>query len=267
MLSNRQLSGGLLIFFFQFLIQAGLFFTIPLYLSVALGLSAIDTGIRIIPLSITLLLAAVGIPRLLPNISPRRAVRVGLLAMFGGITWLLVSMDVDAGPAIVTVPLLLTGLGIGTRASQLSSVTVSAVPDDDSPDVGGLQNTATNVGASIGTALAGSLLIAALTASFVNGIEQNPNVPKQVSAQAGVKLAGGIPFISDPDLATALKKAGASAQITEAVMDENETARVDGLRIALSALALISLLGLFFTGPIPVRQPASAKNPHPDHAP
>ena len=43
MLENRQFTGGLLMFFFQFLVQAGLFFTIPLYLSVALGLSAIDT--------------------------------------------------------------------------------------------------------------------------------------------------------------------------------------------------------------------------------
>ena len=46
--ANRQLAGGLVLFFYQYLIQAGLFFTIPLYL-VALGLSAIDTGIRILP--------------------------------------------------------------------------------------------------------------------------------------------------------------------------------------------------------------------------
>ena len=64
-------------FFFQFLVQAGLFFTIPLYLSVALGLSAIDTGLRIMPLSITLLLAAAGIPRFFPPCSPRRVVQVG----------------------------------------------------------------------------------------------------------------------------------------------------------------------------------------------
>ncbi|MGH8835359.1 MAG: MFS transporter, partial [Actinomycetes bacterium] len=47
--ANRQLNGGLILFFFQFLIQAGLFFTIPLYLSIALGLSAIETGVRILP--------------------------------------------------------------------------------------------------------------------------------------------------------------------------------------------------------------------------
>ena len=93
LLANRQLVGGLVLFFFQYLIQAGLFFTIPLYLSVALGLSAIDTGIRILPLSITLLLAAAGIPRFLPDVSPRRVVRLGLLAMLAGMVALFASID------------------------------------------------------------------------------------------------------------------------------------------------------------------------------
>ena len=257
MFGNRQFSGGLLMFFFQFLVQAGLFFTIPLYLSVALGLSAIDTGIKITPLSITLLVAAAGIPRFLPNVSPRLVVQAGLLAMLAGIVSLFMSIDVDAGAEIVTVPLLLAGLGIGALASQLGSVTVSAVPDDQSPEVGGIQNTATNLGASIGTALAGSLLIAALTASFLQGIEQNPDVPPEVTAEAQVELAGGIPFVSDADLEAALEEAGASDEVTRAVMDENEQARLDGLKVALAALALIALVGLFFTTRIPTRQPGS----------
>jgi MFS family permease len=259
MLGNRQLTGGLVMFFFQFLIQAGLFFTIPLYLSVALGLSAIDTGIKIIPLSVTLLIAAAGIPRFFPHISPRLVVRAGLLAMFAGIVWLFAAIDVHAGAQIVTVPLLLAGLGIGALASQLGAVTVSAVPDEQSPEVGGLQNTATNLGASIGTALAGSLLIAALTASFLHGIEQNPAVPPKVSTQASTELAGGIPFLSDADLQAALTKAGASKEVTQAVLDENEQARLDGLRTALAALAVLALLGLFFTTRIPDQQPGSAQ--------
>ncbi len=259
MLGNRQFTGGLLMFFFQFLVQAGLFFTIPLYLSVALGLSAIDTGIRIMPLSITLLIAAAGIPRFLPNVSPRLVVQAGLLAMFAGIVSLFVSIDAQAGAEIVTVPLLLAGLGIGALASQLGSVTVSAVPDDESPEVGGLQNTATNLGASIGTALAGSLLIAALTASFLQGIQQNPAVPQEVSTKADVELAAGVPFISDADLQAALDKAGASENVTEAVLDENGDARLAGLRTALAALALIALIALFFSTRIPTEQPGSAE--------
>jgi EmrB/QacA subfamily drug resistance transporter len=257
MFENRQFTGGLVMFFFQFLVQAGLFFTLPLYLSVALGLSAIDTGLKIMPLSITLLIAAAGIPRFFPNISPRLVVRIGLLSMFAGIVSLFMNIDVHAGAEIVTVPLLFAGLGIGALASQLGSVTVSAVPDDQSPAVGGLQNTATNLGASIGTALAGSLLIAALTASFLNGIEQNPAVPAEVSAKANVELAGGIPFISDADLGAALTQAGVDPAVSQAVLDENEQARLDGLRTALAALALIALIGLFFSGRIPKEQPGS----------
>ncbi len=257
MFENRQFTGGLVMFFFQFLVQAGLFFTIPLYLSVALGLSAIDTGLKIMPLSITLLIAAAGIPRFFPNISPRLVVRAGLVAMFAGIVSLFMNIDVHAGAEIVTVPLLLAGLGIGALASQLGSVTVSAVPDDQSPAVGGLQNTATNLGASIGTALAGSLLIAALTASFLNGIEQNPAVPPQVATQANVELAGGIPFISDADLDAAMTQAGVDPAVSQAVLEENEQARLDGLRTALAALALIALIGLFFSGRIPKQQPGS----------
>jgi EmrB/QacA subfamily drug resistance transporter len=257
MFGNRQFAGGLLMFFFLYLVQAGLFFTIPLYLSVALGLSAIDTGLRIMPLSITLLLAASGIPRFLPDVSPRRVVRLGLLAMTAGIVWLFVNLDVEAGPEIVTVPLLLAGLGIGALASQLGSVTVSAVPAEQTDEVGGLQNTGTNLGASLGTALAGSLLIAILTSSFLTGIENNDQVPQEVAAQAQVSLAGGIPFVSNADLEAALAKADVPEATAQGVIDSNEQARVDGLRTALAVLALLALVGLFFSGRIPVKQPRS----------
>ena len=53
------------------------------------------------------------------------------------------------------------------------------MPTEKSSEVGGLQNTASQLGASIGTALAGSILIAALTTSFLAGIEANPNVPQR----------------------------------------------------------------------------------------
>ena len=107
----------------------------------------------------------------------------------------------------MTWPMLLAGLGVGALASQLGSVTVSSVPDEQSGEVGGLQNTITNLGISIGTALTGAIIIATLTTSFLTGIEQNPAVPASVKSQAKTQLAGGVPFISDEDLKTALNKA------------------------------------------------------------
>jgi MFS family permease len=257
LLRVRVLRGGLVAFFFQYLLQAGLFFTIPLFLSVALGLSAIATGVRLLPLSVTLLLAAVGIPKLFPNASPRLVVRLGFLSLFLGIVVMIALLDQGAGPEIVTWPMLLAGLGVGALASQLGSITVSAVPDEQSGEVGGLQNTLTNLGASVGTALAGAVLISALTSSFFAGIASNPAVPAEVTAHAQVKLAAGIPFVSDKDLEQALEDANVPAAQVDAIVKENSDARLDGLRAALSVLALFALAALIVAFGIPTRQPGA----------
>ncbi|MEU8574860.1 MFS transporter [Streptomyces asoensis] len=257
LLENKQLTGGLTMFFFQYLVQMGVFFVVPLYLSVALGLSALKTGARILPLSVTLLAAAILIPRLLPDVSPRRVVRLGILSMFAGAVVLMAALDADAGAEIVTVPLLLIGLGMGALASQLGSVTVSAVPDERSAEVGGIQNSVTNLGASIGTALAGSLLIATLTTSFLTSVEENPAVPERVKTEADAQLSSGVPFLSDAQLKTALADADASAEVTDAALEANTEARIDGLRAALAVLALAALLSLFLTHRIPATQPGS----------
>ena len=258
LLKNTQMVGGLRMFFFQYFVQSGVFFVVPLFLSVSLGLSAIDTGVRLLPLSITLLIAAAGIPRFRPDASPRRVVRLALIAMFAGTVVLLAGIDEDASAEIVAVPLLLLGLGIGGLASQLGSVTVSAVPDELSPEVGGLQNTATNIGASLGTALAGSILIASLTATLLSGIQENPAVPPSVRERADVQLASGVPFLSDADLRSALDNAGVAAGAASAIVDENSKARLTALRGALAVVAIVAALALLFSGGIPTRQPGSA---------
>ena len=257
LLRNHQLGGGLIMFFFQYLTQAGLFFVVPLYLSVCLGLSALATGARLLPLSITLLIAAIGIPRLLPNVSPRLIVRSGLLALLAGTLVLLGALDADTGPEVVFVPMLLVGLGIGALASQLGAVTVSAVPDDQAPEVGGVQNTMTNLGASIGTALAGSILIAATTSSFTANIQHSPAIPDSAKSEAHVKLAGGVPFVSDADLEAALDKANADSKQSEAALDAYRSSRIDGLKAALAILGVLVLVALFYAQRIPTTQPGA----------
>jgi len=262
MLRNLQLRNGVMSFLFMFLIQAGIFFTVPLFLSVALGISAVETGVRLLPLSLSLLLFAVGVPKLRPNASPRRVVRLGFIMLFAGLVLLVALLDVGVGPEIITWPLLLAGSGLGMMASQLGAVTVSSVSDEQSGEVGGLQNTWTNLGASIGTALAGAILISVLTSSFLTGIEHNSAVPEHLTSKAQTELTSGIPFISDADLEKALDDAGVNDKTAQAIVDENADARLDGLRAALSVLALIALAALFFGRSIPVKQPGSASEVH-----
>src|SRR5207302_3577965 len=100
MLRNARLRGGLTMFFFQYFVQGGLFFVVPLYLSVVLGLSAARTGVRLMPLSVTLLFAAIAIPKFLPHVSPRRVVRAGLFSLFAGTLVLVIAMNAGSSAGI-----------------------------------------------------------------------------------------------------------------------------------------------------------------------
>jgi hypothetical protein len=135
---------------------------------------------------------------------------------------------------------------------------VSSVPDEQSGEVGGLQNTLTNLGASIGTALAGAVLISALTTSFLAGVENSAAVEDDLAAQAQVELSAGIPFVSDDEVASVLDEAGVPPQTADAIIEEYETARLAGLRVSLSVLAFMALIALPFTRRIPTKQPSTA---------
>ena len=103
----------------------------------------------------------------------------------------------------------------------------------------------------------GAVLISALTASFLTGVENNPAVPKNVASKAQVQLAGGAPFVSDQDLKTQLGKAGVPSKTADAIVQENATARIDGLRAALSVLAVVALIAVPFSRRIPAHQPSA----------
>jgi MFS family permease len=257
---------GLMAFFFQFLLLLGLFFLMSLFLTVALGLSAIATGVRLMPMSIMLLLAAVGIPKLLPNASPRRVSRVGFISIAVGLVVLVALLDVGSGAEIVTWPLMLAGFGAGALASQLGAVTVGSVSDERSGEVGGLQNTATNLGSSIATALMGAVLISALTTTFVSGLADNPDVPASVTENAEVQFAAGVPFVSDKDLSAALEEANVPPATADAIVEENTEARVRALQVAFGLLALFAIAALPVAGRLPLTQ-ASSKQTEPAGAP
>ena len=271
LLANKQLSGGLSMFFAQFMIQAGVFFAVPLFLSIVLGLDALQTGIRLVPLSIALLVAAVGVPKIWPRANPQRVVRLGLLSMIIGIGFLVAGMDPDADAAVLTIPMLLMGLGLGALASQLGAVTVSAVSDRETAEVGGLQNTATNLGASLGTALIGSVLIATLSSAALTGIADSPVVQDSVKAQISTELVGGVPFISDEQLSTALENAGVTQADTDALVAINAAARLEALQVAFALAGLVAIGALFLTSRIPTVPPGAATSgaapPRPAPAP
>ena len=152
--------------------------------------------------------------------------------------------------------MLLIGLGIGALASQLGSITVSALPTTRARSAASRTPPRTSALRS-GTALAGSLLDATLTSAFIANVQQSPAIPESAKARAEVELAGGIPFISDADLETALAEAGAEAETTEAALDAYADARLGGLKAALAILAVLAVVALFLAQRRPTRQPGA----------
>jgi hypothetical protein len=98
-----------------------------------------------------------------------------------------------------------------------------------------------------------------MTTSFLSSVERNPAVPAEVKSRATVELGSGVSFLSDADLKAALQEAGTGATVSQAALDANEDARIDGLRAAVAILALAALLAMFFTSRIPNTQPRSTK--------
>jgi MFS family permease len=236
-----QVSAGLLGFMCQFFVQAGLFFVVPVYLSIVCGLSAFETGLRLIPLSISLLLAATLIPRLLPAASPRLVVQCGFGCTFVGTVIFIVGLDPKSGPEIVGLPMFVIGLGIGALASQLGAVTVSGAPDEQAGEVGGLQNTMTNLGASLGTALAGAILFSALASQLLLGINGSSALSSAVKEQASVQISQGVSIVSDADLQKALSQTTLSSEEQAAILEVNDTARANAMRDSMIAIAIVEL--------------------------
>ena len=117
----------------------------------------------------------------------------------------------------------------------------------------------TNLGASIGTALAGAVLISALSTSFFTGIKDNSAVPASVASKAQTELSSGVPFVSDAQLKEALDKADVP-DCDGRCHREGERGRPDqpGCASSLAVLAVVGLLALFFSRRLPSRQPAAA---------
>src|SRR5439155_3151050 len=150
------------------------------YLQTVLGLDAFETGKRLFPMSVTMFAAALLGPRFAARLSPKRVAQIGLAALGIGAVLLLGTIDVELNKTGFAIALAVFGTGAGLLLSQLGNVIMSSVDPSKTNEAGGLQGTAQNLGASLGTALIGAVLIAALTSGFVSRVENNPAISSSV---------------------------------------------------------------------------------------
>jgi len=155
---------------------------------------------------------------------------------------LLGTIDVELSATEFAVALALFGVGAGLLLSQLGNVIMSSVDPAKTNEAGGLQGTAQNLGASLGTALIGSVLIAALTNGFVSRVEENPAVSAPVRERVQQVAQAGIPVVPVADVEQAALDQGVPDAQAKAIADDYGDAQLQGLKRAIGAVALLALL-------------------------
>ena len=246
-----QLRGGLTMFVASYLIMAGSFFALPLYLQLVLGKDALDTGIAILPISVAMIVAAILGGRLADRVAPRRIVRIGLAILFVGLIGLMSSISPSLASPVFSVSLALFGAGVGFVVSQLGNVVMSSVERSRSSEVGGLQGAAQSLGSSLGTALIGAVLLAGLTSGFHENVLADESIPADVQQQLVDATDQGVAMISKPQAEATVSKAGLPPDEATAVLNHYSEAQIEALKRAVLAASLFALLALWFAGDLP----------------
>ena len=254
LLKIETLKAGLLSLAAQQLVLMGTFFVLPVYLQVVLGFDAFETGKRLFPMSISMLAAALTGPKLAARFAPRAVVQAGLAAMVVGSLVLVGTIDVSLNDLGFALSLTLFGLGAGLLMSQLGNVIMSSAPAEKTNEAGGLQGTAQNLGASLGTALIGSVLLLGLLNGFHSRIANNPAVTSDQKTEIATATAKGIPIITTQQAHEALLDAGATEAQATTITADYADAELQALKRSMLAVASLALLSLWFTRRLPGRR-------------
>jgi MFS family permease len=249
-----RLRAGLSTLLSQQLVLMGVFFVIPVYLQVVIGFDAFETGKRLLPLSVAMLVFAMAGPRIASRRSTRTVAQIGLVAISAGATVMLATLDAQLNDTGFKLALILIGAGAGLLASQLGNVIMSSVEPSKSSETGGLQGTSLNLGASLGTALIGAILIVNLINGFNDRVADNPQLPPSVREAVASNTEEGIDIVPVAQVEQQVEsKGGLPPEQASAVAGAYGDAQLDALRRSLGAVAVIALLGLWFTRRLPTK--------------
>jgi MFS family permease len=256
-----QMQAGLSTLLMQQLILLGTFFVLPVYLQVVRGLDAFETGLQLLPLSGALLLFALAGPKLAARRSIRRVVQAGIVLLSAGALVIAGAVDPELSPGLFTAGLFVFGGGAGLLLSQLGNVIMSSVPAESMSEAGGLQGTAQNLGASLGTALIGSVLVAGLAGGFATNVSQNEALPKDVRDKVVAAAESGIPIVSVDVARTVVTDAGIPPDQADEVVEDYADAQLRALKSSLLIVSLIALLAFWPARRLPLgaTQEASAE--------
>jgi predicted MFS family arabinose efflux permease len=159
---NRTSNLGLVTQLIQWFILQGSFFVISVYLQEVRGYNAIQTGLALTPTTIGILIAGGLAGTLAQKRTQKRLIWVGFVLTIVGMILLLLLGRLTSS-SLASIPgLLLIGLGVGTMLTSSVNIVQSSFPDKDQGEISGLSRSVSNLGSSLGIAIAGSVLVTTL---------------------------------------------------------------------------------------------------------
>jgi MFS family permease len=180
------------------------------------------------------------------------------MVLFIGILTILGSVGSDPDSTWFLIGMGLFGAGIGLGISQLGNTIMSAAPQKNSSEAGGLQGTANNLGMSLGTALIGAVLLTGLTTSLDGTIQSDQRISAKVKQQV-TNSTKQAPVITTEDAKAELQKTSLTASEQKAVLDDYEESMINALKRSFAAAALIALIALWFVRFLPDKPLVAAK--------
>ncbi len=220
----------------------GAMIVLPLFLQMTLEYNAMQAGLSLAPLSLTMFAAALVAGRRAGNRRPAAVIRLGFLLAAAGMAIIIPLVPrVDSGWYLV-VPLVVAGCGLGLLVSQLNNYTLAPIEEERISEAAGVNSAAGSFGLSFGLAMAGGIMLAALSFSFTNLTEASTVIPAAQQQQIAAALEHDAEVMSTTALAEQI--VGQPPEVEEAVLEINDEARNRSLQVALLVPLLAALLGL-----------------------
>lgn len=260
------LRAGVMTFTAQNLILMGIFFVMPLYLQLVQGLNALETGLKLLPVSVTMLVAAAAGPRLTGLMSVRTIVRTGIGLLLAASGLLLATIQPELQGTAFAVSMAILGVGLGLIASQLGNVIQSSVGASARSEAGGLQYTAQQFGSALGVALIGAIVISGLASTFANRVEANDKLSSSTKQATSVRLEESVSFVASSEVEAAANTAGLPPEETTALVADYEAAQITALKAGVLATAAIAAASFLVTRNLPSKREEDEDLPTSDAA-
>jgi MFS family permease len=162
---NRTSNLGLVTQNTQWVMLLGTSFVVSAFLQVVRGYDAIQTGVIFTAATLGLLVSSLAAERFAKRRSQRTLILAGFVLTIAGIVVLLLIVSGSPTAWAFAPGLLLIGLGLGVMLTPSVNLVQSSFPESEQGEISGLSRSVSNLGSSLGTAIAGTILVAGITAT------------------------------------------------------------------------------------------------------